>query len=147
MKQAFFSFLYRLLPSHVAYAHCDVPCGIYDPVPSQIAAATVLKMVEKIQTLPSDENSWSIEDRANFVRYILTKEEHAEICKKEILTLWTDYFKPEHLAKFPNLHDKFWKATKLCSENKQHVSKDSAEKLIKTVDEIAKMFQQTKSAK
>lgn len=147
MKQTFFSFLYRLLPSYVAYAHCDAPCGIYDPKSSQIAAATVLKMVEKIQALPSDENSWSIEDRANFVRYVHTKEEHAEICKKELLILWTDYFKPEHLVRFPDLHNIFWQAAKLCSENKQHVNKDSAEKLIKTVDEIAKMFQQTKAAK
>ncbi len=142
-----FSILEKLLPSRIAYAHCDVPCGIYDPKPAQIAASTVLKMVEKIEALPSDENLWTTDDRANFVRFVHTKEEHAEVCKKELLILWTDYFKPDHLEKFPDLHDIFWKAAKLCSENKQHVSKDSAEKLIKAVNNIADIFQQAKSAK
>jgi len=147
MKRYLFYFLDKLLPSYVAYAHCDVPCGIYDHKPAQIAAATVFKMIEKIEALPSDENSWTIEDRANFVRYIHTKEEHAEICKREILILWTDYFKPDHLTQFPDLHDVFWKTAKLCSENKQHISKESAQKLVKAVDEIAEIFHQSKTAK
>lgn len=143
----FLTYLVKMLPSYSVYAHCDVPCGIYDPHGAQIAAATVLKMVEKVEGLPKDENSWSVDDRANFIRYIHTKEEHAQICKKEILILWTDYFKPEHLQKFPELHDKFWKTAKLCSENKQHVSRESAEALIKAVDEIANIFNQTKASK
>lgn len=142
-----YSIIVKLLPSYSAYAHCDVPCGIYDPKPAQIAAATVLKMVEKVDALPKDENSWSIDDRANFMRYIHTKEEHAQICKKEILVLWTDYFKPEHLQRLPDLHDKFWKTAKLCSENKQHVNRESAEKLVTAVNEIADIFQQTKTTK
>lgn len=131
-------------PSLPAYAHCDVPCGIYDPKPAQIAAATVLKMVNIIDELPKD--STSIEDRNKFVRSVWTKEEHARKCKEELLILWTDYFKPEHLEMFPNLHDTFWKAAKLCSENKQHVSKDSAEKLVAAVNEIAEMFVKSKEA-
>lgn len=136
--------LVSLLPQEIVYAHCDVPCGIYDPKPAQIAAATVAKMVEKIQALPPTNPS--IEDRNNFVRMVMTKEEHAQKCKDEILIFWTDYFKPEHLEKFPTLHELFWKTAKLCSENKQHISKESAEKLVKAVDQIAEIFSQSKQA-
>ena len=127
------------------YAHCDIPCGIYDPKPAQIAAATVLKMNEKVEGLPKDENQWTLTDRANFVRYIWTKEEHGRKYKEELLILWTDYFKPEHLEKFPDLHNKFWQAAKLCSKNKQEVNHEAAEALVKAVDEIADIFQQTKA--
>lgn len=139
----FIRLLVSFLPSQIAYAHCDVPCGIYDPKPAQIAAATVLKMVEKIQEL--DHPDKSINDRNGLVRAIWTKEEHARKCKEELLILWTDYFKPEHLVLFPNLHEIFWKATKLCSKNKQEVNKKAAEELIKIVEEIADMFYKSKS--
>jgi len=138
-----FNFLKNILPT--VSAHCDVPCGIYDPKPAQIAAATVMKMVDLIDALPKENPT--LEDRNKFVRSVWTKEEHARKCKEELLILWTDYFKPEHLEKFPNLHDTFWKAAKLCSENKQHVSKESAQKLIAAVDEIADIFLKTKQAK
>ena len=131
------SFLFNLIPSQVVYAHCDVPCGIYDPKPAQIAAATVLKMVQKLKEYPED-------DLNNRVRAIWTKEEHARKCKEEILILWTDYFKEEHLEKFPDLHEKFWKTAKLCSENKQHVDEEKAQELVKAVDEIAQMFADSK---
>src|SRR5258706_4985472 len=138
-----FNFLKNILPT--VSANCDVPCGIYDPKPAQIAAATVMKMVDLIDALPKENPT--LEDRNKFVRSVWTKEEHARKCKEELLILWTDYFKPEHLEKFPNLHDTFWKAAKLCSENKQHVSKESAQKLIAAVDEIADIFLKTKQAK
>ncbi|HSW96281.1 MAG TPA: superoxide dismutase, Ni [Candidatus Saccharimonadales bacterium] len=134
--------LSKLLPSQTVYAHCDVPCGIYDPKAAQTAAATVARMVELIDGI---ENSTpSVEDRAKFVRCVMTKEEHAQKCKTELLILWTDYFKPEHLEMFPKLHETFWKAAKLCSENKQHISKEAAQNLITAVDEIADMFAKTK---
>lgn len=138
------SILTNFLPR--AYAHCDVPCGIYDLRPAQIAAATVLKMVEKIESLPKDENQWTLTDRNNFVRMVWTKEEHARKCKEELLMHWTDYFKPEHLEQFPNLHTAFWNAAKLCSKAKQEISHESAEALVKVVDEIADIFAQTKTA-
>ncbi|MBI2594018.1 superoxide dismutase, Ni [Candidatus Daviesbacteria bacterium] len=134
--------LFRLLPSKTIYAHCDIPCGIYDPKPAQIAAATVLKMVQKIGELPKENPT--VNDRNSFVRMVMVKEEHAQICKKELLILWTDYFKEEHLEKFPDLHDKFWKAAKLCSKNKQSVDESSAQELVKAVDEIAEMFAESK---
>lgn len=122
----------------VAYAHCDIPCGIYDPKPAQIAAATVLKMVQKLGELPKD-------DQNNFVRMVWTKEEHARKCKEELLILWTDYFKPEHFEKYPDLTDKILAACKLCSANKQNIDEEHATQLVKAVDEIAEIFNKTKS--
>lgn len=134
----------KLLSVRIAYAHCDVPCGIYDPKPAQIAAATVLKMVQLISELPSQNPT--VNDRNKFVRCVLTKEEHARKCKEELLILWTDYFKLEHLVQFPNLHEVFWKAAKLCSKNKQEVNLQSAQELVKAVDQIAEIFQKAKNA-
>ena len=127
----------KLLPSQVVYAHCDIPCGIYDPTASQTAAKTVLVMVQKLKALPED-------DLNNKVRMIMNKEEHAGICKKELLILWTDYFKEEHLEKFPNLHETFWQAAKLCSYNKQHIEEEKAQELVAAVDKIADIFEQSK---
>ena len=133
----------RLLePSVVAYAHCDIPCGIYDPTPAKIAADTVAKMVEKIGALPKD--GMDANARGNFVRMIAVKEEHAQICKKELEILWSDYFKPEHLEKYPKLHDTFWKAAKLCSKNKQSVDAQAATDLQAAVKEISDIFWATK---
>ena len=119
------------------YAHCDIPCGIYASHPSQMAADTVVKMVEKIQALAKD-------DIHSLVRMTMVKEQHAELCKHELLILWTDYFKPEHLEKFPNLHDTFWKAAKLCSKNKQEVNLETAKQLRDAVHEIGHMFEDSK---
>ncbi len=143
-----FAFLLRLLPTYRAYAHCDVPCGIYDPKAAQVAAATVLKMVQKIKELTIPE-CHDIEAKIAYentmTRLVWTKEEHAQKCKEELLILWTDYFKPEHLTKFPNLHETFWKATKLCSKNKQNVEEQAAKDLVAAVDEIADMFEKSKA--
>lgn len=130
-------FLFKPIPSELIYAHCDIPCGIYSPKSAQLAAATVLVMVQKLKDLPE-------EDLNNKVRMIMNKEEHAGICKKELLILWTDYFKEEHLEKYPALHEKFWKAAKLCSKNKQNIDESAASELVKAVDEIAEIFAETK---
>lgn len=135
--------LFGILPLRFAFAHCDVPCGIYDPKSAQIAAATVLKMVQLISELPKDNPTAN--DRNKFVRMVLTKEEHARKCKEEILILWTDYFKEEHLEKFPDLHSIFWKVAKLCSKNKQEVSLTSAQELVDSVNNIAQIFEKSKA--
>ena len=133
----------RLLqPSTIAYAHCDIPCGIYDPTPAKIAADTVAKMVEKINALPAGATDTAT--RNSVVRMVTVKEQHAEICKKELQVLWSDYFKPEHLEKFPKLHDTFWKALKLASKNKQNVDAAAAAELQAAVKEISDMFWATK---
>jgi nickel superoxide dismutase len=129
-------------------AHCDIPCGIYEAEPAQIAAKTVLKMVKQLNELEmtdhSDKNA-RLQYLNNVSRRIAVKEEHAQLCKKELEILWSDFFKPEHLEKFPNLHDIFWQAVKLCSKNKQEINEETAQKLVETVDEIAKIFYEAKN--
>lgn len=128
-----------------AHAHCDIPCGIYSDHPSQMAADTVVKMVEKITALPTDGSADEIlQARNSFVRMVMVKEQHAELCKRELLILWTDYFKPEHLEKYPNLHDQIWKAAKLCSRNKQEINMQAARQLQEAVHEIGHIFVETK---
>lgn len=136
-----------LFPIKTAYAHCDIPCGIYDPKPAQIAAETVEKMVQKILELPTDGDPKTVlAARNSFVRMVKTKEEHAEICKREVLILWTDFFKEENLSEFPNLHDLVWKTTKLCSTNKREVNPEAAKELRNHVDQIADVFAKVKTA-
>jgi nickel superoxide dismutase len=131
--------LAHFLPNIEAWAHCDIPCGIYDPTPAKIAAKTVQRMVMQIQELMPKNDIHGI------VRRISVKEQHAQICKSELQILWSDFFKSEHLQKYPDLHEKFWKALKLCSKNKQEVNLESANELVKLVDEIAKIFYEAKN--
>ena len=132
-----------IFPIKEAYAHCDIPCGVYDPKPAKMAAESVEKMVEKILTPPNlDENDQAsrVNYHNNMTRFVLVKEQQAEICKREVLILWTDFFKEENLADFPNLHDLVWKTTKLCSTNKREVSAEAAKELRESVDKIAEVF-------
>ena len=128
----------RITKVENAYAHCDIPCGIYDPISAKIAAQTVLKMAIKIEAL--DNNS----DANSLNRFIAAKEKHAELVKHEIDILWHDYFKPEHLEKYPDLHTKVWNTTKLAASNKQNVDSKSAGDPVYSVDEIASIFWATK---
>lgn len=145
IKQIFYPLLSKVLPTQIVFAHCDVPCGIYDPKPAQIAAATVLKMIQLIKSLPAKGSDEEIlKSRNSFVRMVWTKEEHARKCKEELLILWTDFFKPEDLKETPNLHEIFWSAAKLCSKNKQEINEEAAKELVKAVDEITNIFNKTK---
>ena len=83
-----------LAPTTVVSAHCDIPCGIYDPHGAVLAAQTVAKMVELIGALDGSSPA----DRNKFVRCVAVKEQHAELVKHEVQVIWSDYFKPEHLA-------------------------------------------------
>ena len=129
-------------------AHCDGPCGVYDPASARIAAEAVLSMTKKILALepPSggDQAAWAAYLNT-MSRYIQIKEEQAHLAKTELLVLWTDYFKPQHLEKYPNLHDTFWKAAKLCSAVKVGVSLEDANALMDTVKNIHEIFWATKN--
>ncbi len=128
----------RLLrPTAVAFAHCDGPCGVYDPAGARIAAEAVLSMEKKIAALGEGNDPASVNSRT---RFIAIKEEQAEIVKHELAVLWHDYFKPEHLEKYPNLHDVFWKATKLGSKNKTEQDPANGEALLAAIEEIHNIF-------
>lgn len=139
----------KILPKIKASAHCDIPCGIYEPTPAKIAAKTVYRMILQLKEihLPKD---WSDQNQVleylNAInRRIKVKEEHAEICKHELRILWGDFFKEEHLQKYPQLHNLFWQAMKLASKVKQSLDEESAKKLCQTIDEIAKIFYEIKN--
>jgi len=131
-----------LKPSTVVYAHCDIPCGIYDPHQAELAARTVARMVELIGQLPKENPTEA--DRNKFVRCVAIKEQHAEIVKHEIQVIWSDYFKPEHLERYPDIHDRTWKILKLASRNKQNVDAAAAAELEAAVKEFADIFWSTK---
>ena len=147
MLRTALSALIHQLPSTTVQAHCDGPCGVYDPASARIAAEAVLSMTKKLLALtpPSAESAadWAAYNNT-FSRYVAVKEEQAQQTKEELLILWTDYFKPEHLATFPDLHDTFWKATKLCSACKVNIDQAKAEELIKAVESIHTMFWSSK---
>lgn len=152
MLYKFLESLHKIHLVKEVYAHCDIPCGIYTSEPALTAAKTVVKMVEKIQTLEPPSfpipNMEEVKGKINsMVRYIQVKEEHAQKCKQELLILWTDYFKPVHIEMFSDLHETFWKAAKLCSKAKQEVNMEVALELQKEVEHIAEMFAKAEEAK
>ena len=127
------SFLQLVKP---VYAHCDLPCGVYDPAQARIEAESVLAIMKKYDGL----------DEHNKLRAVIIKEQRAELVKHHLFVLWADYFKPEHLEKYPDLHDKFWKAAKQASECKHHLEPEEGQKLLDMIDDIAKIFWETKKA-
>ena len=129
-------------PRTVVHAHCDIPCGIYDPAGAQQAARTVARMVELIGQI--DAASTAMADRNKFVRCVTVKEQHAELVKHEVQVIWSDYFKPEHLTAYPDLHDKVWKLLKLAGKNKQSVDAEAASQLEAAVKEFGEIFWATK---
>lgn len=131
-----------LAPKTVARAHCDIPCGIYDPHGAEIAARTVARMVELIGQL--DPDSTAVADRNKFARYVAVKEQHAELVKREVQVIWSDYFKPEHLAANPDLHTTVWNILKLAGKNKQSVDAAAAAELEAAVKSFGEMFWATK---
>jgi nickel superoxide dismutase len=140
----------RIDAPRTAHAHCDVPCGIYDPRSAQIAAQTVTSLTQKILDLapPAAGASQDAQDAYDntMTRYIFVKEEHAEKVKKEIQILWSDYFKPPHVEKYPNLHEFCWNTLKQASATKQTVDLEGSKKLQDMVDQVATWFWETKGA-
>ena len=125
-----------LKPARIVHAHCDLPCGVYDPAQARIEAESVKACQQKYQ-----DN----EDPVFRERAVGIKEARATLVKEHLWVLWTDYFKPEHLQKHPNLHDVFWNATKLAGEAKKSEDPAQGQKLLDAVDEVAKIFWETKS--
>src|SRR4029078_13556793 len=123
-----------LRPAQAAYAHCDIPCGVYDPAQARIEAESCYRIIEK----------YTASDDALFkARGIHVKEERAELTKHHIDVMWHDYFKPEHVEKFPDLHHVCWKASKQASQVQQTGDLNEAEKLLNLIDQIDKMWRET----
>lgn len=118
------------------YAHCDLPCGVYDPLQAKIEAASIKRILEKYPDLHDEDKT----------RAIIIKEQRAQLVKEHLWILWTDYFKPEHLEAVPDLHDLFWRATKQAGAIKKSTDVGEAVKLLEVIDEIAAAFAKTKQA-
>lgn len=141
----------RISAPAVAQAHCDIPCGIYDPHYAQIAALTVVRMNQLIEALDAPADPKSKADQAKYhnslSRYVLAKEEHAEIVKREVRIIWGDYFKPEHAEKYADLNATVWSIMKLGGKNKQEANAAAAQELLAAVQKFAEMFWDSKGAK
>ena len=120
-------------------AHCDLPCGVYDPAQARIEAESVKACMEKHNA--SDDAAFK--ERAIFI-----KEERSDLVKHHLWVLWTDYFKPPHFEKYPELHQLFNEATKLAGAGGTKGSTDVAvaDQLLTKVDRIAEIFWETKKA-
>jgi nickel superoxide dismutase len=125
----------RIRPPSLAHAHCDLPCGVYDPAQARIEAESVKAIQEKYNASSDEE----FRERA-----IQIKEQRAELVKHHLWVLWTDYFKPEHLEKYPQLHELFWSATKSAGESKKTTDVAVGQRLLDQIAEITKIFWETK---
>ncbi|MST31671.1 superoxide dismutase, Ni [Acidimicrobiaceae bacterium USS-CC1] len=119
----------------VAHAHCDLPCGVYDPAQARIEAESVKGCMEKFNG--SDDATFK-------TRAVFIKEQRAELVKHHLWVLWTDYFKPPHLETYPQLHELFWKATKAAGEAKKTNDTAVADDLLAQIAEIDRIFWETK---
>ena len=124
-----------LTPATVVSAHCDLPCGVYDPAQARIDATSVKACMEKYAA--SDDPDFK-------TRSIIIKEQMCEQVKHHLWVLWTDYFKPEHAERFPNLHQLFWDATKSAGACKKTNDVAEADKLLGLIDEVARVFAESK---
>jgi nickel superoxide dismutase len=124
-----------LRPKRTVHAHCDLPCGIYDPAQARIEAESVKACQEKYQ---------GSDDPVFKARAVQIKEERADLVKHHLWVLWTDYFKPDHLAKYPQLHELFWNATKEAGLAKKSLDPAQGQKLVDQIKEIDTIFWETK---
>jgi len=127
----------RISPPEDVHAHCDLPCGVYDPAQARIEAESVKGIQEKYQ---------GSDDEVFRDRCILIKEERADLVKHHLWVLWTDYFKPEHAQKYPQLHQLFWDATKAAGASKKSEDPADGQKLLDLIQEIDTIFWETKKA-
>lgn len=144
-------FIDKLFPPQVAYAHCDVPCGIYDPHEAQMAAHTIIRMTSLINELKATSDNPEFDERKKIISQIArltkVKEDHAELLKQQVRVIWGDYFKPEHIEKNKDLHDLVFKIMKQASKVRQEVNLEEAKALLESVQKFAEIFWETKERK
>ncbi|MDA8025068.1 MAG: superoxide dismutase, Ni [Actinomycetota bacterium] len=125
----------NIFSPRVVSAHCDLPCGVYDPAQARIEAESVKACMEKFN---------ASEDLTFRERAVRIKEDRSELVKHHLWVLWTDYFKPAHLEAHPQLHDLFWSATKSAGEAKKTNDVAVAERLLSEIEQINTIFWETK---
>ena len=147
--KVFYKLISKVLPTYIAYAHCDIPCGIYDPHNTQMAAHTVLRMTSMLNELKPSKEEPDFDERKRIIsqisRLTCVKEKHAELVEEELGTLENDYFKEEHFKKFPNLKSLIEEAVKFSIKARQNIDIDAAKKLLDTTMQVAEIFYKTKN--
>lgn len=128
-----------------AKAHCDIPCGIYDPISAQIAAVTVVRMIDLMNDFDSKAADKDKDYAHALSRYTLVKEEHAEKAKAEVRVIWGDYFKAQHLEKFPEVHGLVHTIMQLGSKSRQTTDRQAALDLVEAINKFAEIFWATKN--
>jgi nickel superoxide dismutase len=127
-----------------ASAHCDIPCGIYDPIIAQISALTCVRMIDLMADFDSKTPDKNKDYMNSMARYIAVKEEHAEQAKREIRVIWGDYIKAQHVEKYPNLGELVHKIMMLGSKTRQTADREQATQLVDAINEFAQIFWETK---
>ena len=123
-------------------AHCDIPCKIYDPAAAQYAALSVIRFLDLINEI--DDSNINKKNAAEIARLTIQKEEHAQIAKDEIVTIWGDYFKEPQITKFPEVHELVHGIMMSGSKSKQTLNRENAEDLLNKVNRFAEIFWTTK---
>jgi nickel superoxide dismutase len=140
-----FDMLDRVFGVEEAKAHCDIPCGIYDPHHMQLAALTVIRMIDLMNEAAQSGQKDSLEYQNSMARYIAVKEEHGEILKREARVIFGDYFKKNHVEQFPELPELTHKILQGGSKARQTVSREAAMETLSLVNRFAEIFWQTKN--
>ena len=135
------NFIFKFVPTQTAYAHCDIPCGIYDPTPMQIAAHTIFRMTQFLKDVKREDETTA---EHTIARIAHVKEEHGQRLEEELGTLENDYFKKEHFEAYPTLQALLFDSVKLSATTRQHIDLEAASDLIEKVMQIAEIFYKTK---
>ena len=133
--------LTSFLKENNAFAHCNIPCGIYDPHQAQLAAHTVIRMTQLLLEVKREDATKAEHDVARITH---VKEEHSSIIEEELETLRNDYFKEEHYKEYTNLNELFVKTLKSASKARQNIDIAASEETLAGILEIAEIFYKTK---
>lgn len=136
-----------LRPFPKAQAHCDVPCGIYDPITAQINALTVVRMMDLMASLAEGEDKAKVEFQNSMSRYIAVKEDHAEKAKHEIRVIWGDFIKDAHVEKYPELPGLVHKIMLLGSKSRQTATRENGLAFVAAINQFAEIFWSIKEIK
>jgi nickel superoxide dismutase len=126
-------------------AHCDIPCGIYDPIIAQISALTVVRMLDLMTELDNKGGEKNKDYINSMSRYVTIKEEHAEKAKAEIRVIWGDFLKAQHLEKSPNVHTLVHQIMQSGSKVRQTTDREQAVQFVEAINQFAQIFWEAKN--
>ena len=137
----------RFRPFPQAKAHCDIPCGIYDPITAQINSLTVVRMMDLMAGLAEGDEKTRVDFHNSMSRYIAVKEEHAEKAKNEIRVIWGDFIKDVHVEKYPELPGLVHKIMQLGSKCRQAADREHGLAFVAAINQFSEIFWSIKDVK